>query len=79
MVVKSPDYVSLFVRATHCIREVFTFTHWIGGNRKRSYLSTNADQKYIETVFSIAISRQSGDKWQSKTQFLNILDLRLSR
>ena len=36
----------------------------------------NADQKSLETVFSIAICRQSGDKWQSKTLFLTIFDLR---
>ena len=29
-----------------------------------------------ETVFLIAICRQSGDKWQSKTLFLTIYDLR---
>ena len=29
----------------------------------------------LETVFSIAICRQLGDKWQSKTLFLTILDL----
>ena len=32
--------------------------------------STNAYQKTPETVFSIAICSQSGDKWQSKTQCL---------
>ena len=35
-------------------------------------LWTNVDQKSLETVFSIAICRQSGDKWQSKTLFLVI-------
>ena len=34
--------------------------------------------KKLETVFLIAICRQSGDKWQSKTLFLTIFDLRLS-
>ena len=53
-------------------------THWVGGNRKRSCQSTNADQKPLETVFSIAICRQSGDKWQSKTLFLMIFDLHSS-
>ena len=38
----------------------------------------NADQKSIETVFSIAICRQSGDEWQSKTLFLTIFDLHSS-
>ena len=49
--------------------------------RRKSKLyqqSTNADQKSIETVFSIAICRQCGDKWQSKTLFLTIFDLRSS-
>ena len=40
--------------------------------------STNVDQKSLETVFSIAIYRQTGDKWQSKTLFLTIFDLRSS-
>ena len=53
-------------------------THRVGGNRKRYQQSTNADQKSIETVFWIAICRQWGDKWQSKTLFLLILDLRSS-
>ena len=37
-------------------------------------LSRNEDQKSIETVFSIAIRRQLGNKWQSKTLFLSIFD-----
>ena len=32
--------------------------------------SRNVDQKSIETLFSIAICRPTGDKWQSKTLFL---------
>ena len=47
--------------------------HRVGGNRKRNQQSTNADQKSIETVFLIAICRQWGDKWQSKTLFLLVL------
>ena len=39
-------------------------------------LSTNVDQKSLETVFSIAICRPTGDKWQSKTLFLAIFDPR---
>ena len=31
--------------------------------------------KFVRTVFSIAICRQLGDKWKSKTLFLTILDL----
>ena len=45
---------------------------------KTSILSTNVDQKSLETEFSIAICRPSGDKWQSKTQFLAIFDARSS-
>ena len=47
--------------------------HRVGGNRKRYQQSTNADKKSIETVFSIAICRQCGNKWQSKTLFLTII------
>ena len=39
------------------------------------------DKKLLETVFSIAIYRQMGDKWQLKTLFLtsiNFFDCRLS-
>ena len=54
------------------------FTHRVGGNQKRYLQSTNADQKSIETVFSIVICRQCGDKWQSKTLFLTIFDQRSS-
>ena len=49
-----------------------------GGNRKRSEQSMNAVHKSLETVFSIAICRELGDKRQSKTLFLTILDLRSS-
>ena len=45
---------------------------------KRYQQSTNADQKSIEKVFSTAICCQCGDKWQSKTLFLTIFDLRFS-
>ena len=38
----------------------------------------DADQKSLETVFLIAICRHSGDKWQSKTLFLTVFDLRSS-
>ena len=47
-------------------------------NRKRSEQSMNAAHKSLETVFLIAICRQSGDKGQSTTLFLIILDLRSS-
>ena len=46
-----------------------------GGNRIRSKQSMNADHKSLETVFSIASRRQSGDKRQLKTMFRTILDL----
>ena len=38
----------------------------------------NADHRSLETVFSIAIIRQSGDKRQSKALFLLILNPRSS-
>ena len=37
-------------------------SHWTGDNRERSKQSTKADQKSLETVFSIAICNQSGEK-----------------
>ena len=40
--------------------------------------STKADQVSLETLISITICRRSGDKWQSKTMFLTIFDLRSS-
>ena len=49
-----------------------------GTNRKCSEQSMNEDHKSLETVFSIAICRQSGDKRQSTLLFLMILDLRSS-
>ena len=33
------------------------------------------DQKSLETVFSIAFCRPTGDKWPSKTLFLTIFDI----
>ena len=48
--------------------------------RQSKTLSTIEERgsKSIETVFSIAICRQCGDKWQSKTLFLTIFGLRSS-
>ena len=48
------------------------------GRRQSKTLSTIADQKSIETVFLIAICRQCGNKWQSKTLFITTFDLRSS-
>ena len=39
-----------------------------------SILSTNLVKKSLETEFSIAICRPTGDKWQSKTLFLVSFD-----
>ena len=36
------------------------------------------DRKSLEAMFSIDICRQLGDKWQSETLFLTIIDLRSS-
>ena len=49
-----------------------------GGNRKRSEQSMGAVHGSLETVFSIAICRQSGDKRQSKALFWTIWGLRSS-
>ena len=45
---------------------------------KKLILSTSVDQKSLVTKFSIAICRPTGDKWQSKTLFLAIVDPRSS-
>ena len=37
-------------------------------------VSTNVDQKKLETEFLIDICRPTGDKWQSKTLFLATFD-----
>ena len=37
-------------------------------------ISTSIGQKLVQTVFLIAISRPTGNKWQSKTLFLMIFD-----
>ena len=53
-------------------------SHRIGGNRNYlSYRRTYIKIK-LKTEFSIAIFRPTGDKWQSKTLFLTIFDLRSS-
>ena len=49
-----------------------------GGNQKRSEKSMTVDHRSLETFFSIAICRQSGDERQSKALFLAILDPRSS-
>ena len=41
---------------------------------KMPILSRNVDKKLLETEFSIAICRQSDNKWLSKTLFLSIFD-----
>ena len=48
------------------------------GRRQAKTLSTIDERgsKSIETMFSIAICRQCGVKWQSKTLFLTIFGLR---
>ena len=63
---------------THFYVEIWrkcTCTHRVGGNWKRYQQLTKADKKSIEMVFSIAICRQCGNKWQSKTLFQTIFNL----
>ena len=55
-----------------------SFIYRTGGNQKRSEQSMNVDHRSLESVFSIVIWRQSGDKRQSKALFLTILDPRSS-
>ena len=71
------------------LRQKYRFFRHIGcvtcnvntpGRRQSKALSTidESGSKSIETVFSIVICRQCGDKWQSKTLFITICDLRSS-
>ena len=48
-------------------------SHWVGGNRQCSEKSTNADQKSLETGFSIAICLQSGGQMAIKNSVSNNL------
>ena len=57
---------------------MFMRSHRVGCNQKHYHQSTNAVQKSIETLFSIATCLHCGDKWQSKTMFLLNFDLRFS-
>ena len=43
---------------------------------KTLILSTNVDQRLLETEFSIAVCHPTGNKWQLKTLFLAICDPR---
>ena len=62
--------MAIFPSLLHSLKIfLFSKTHRVGGNRKHYQQSTNAEQKSIETVFSIATCRQWGDKRQSKTLF----------
>ena len=54
------------------------YSHRVGGIENVQNISTNVDQKSLETEFSIAICRPTGDKWQSKTLFLANFDPRSS-
>ena len=57
---------------------LFTYTTPDRQQSKTLILSTNVDKKTLETEFSIAICRPTGDKWQLKTLFLAIFDSRSS-
>ena len=48
------------------------YTHPGRRQSKTSILSTNVNQKSLETELSIAICRPTGEKWQSNTLFLAI-------
>ena len=58
----------------HCFKTIIPDSR----QAKTLILSTNVDQKSLGTVFSIAICRPTGDKWQSKTLFLALFDPRAS-
>ena len=49
-----------------------SYTTTVRRQSKTSIQSTNIDKKLLETEFSVAICRPTGDKWQSQTLFLSI-------
>ena len=51
----------LTIKRVEFQNEISCKSHRVGGYQKRSEQSTNGDQNSIETVFSIAICRQSDD------------------
>ena len=69
------------VKKIHTVQranETVTFTHTGWAAIEKLLTIDGREYKSLETAFSFAICRQSGDKWQSKTLFLTIFDLRLS-
>ena len=67
-----PNMTTFFFQLIITIRYA-PLSYPIGDNRKRSEQLMNADHKSLKQCF-----RLSGDKRQSKTLFLTILDLRSS-
>ena len=66
---------NLSLDKTAVVRVLLIF--FITPNRPQSkqlILSTNVDQKQLETEFLVAICRLTGDKWKSKTLFLAFFD-----
>ena len=60
-------------------QEHFFFPHRISTpGRRQSKPIDERGSKIARNSVSIAICRQSGDKWQSKTMFQSIFDLRSS-
>ena len=57
---------------------MLSFSHWVGGNRKRQYYRRMKIKKSLEIEFSIAICPPTGDKCQLKTLFLSIFNPRSS-
>ena len=62
----------LTIKRVEFLNKISCKSHRVGGYQKRSEQSTNGDQNSIETVFSIAICRQSDDNGNRKL-FLTIL------
>ena len=64
-----PNYlIQLYAKNVHRnIMKRTTNSHQIGGNRKRQYYRRTKTKIVKKTEFLIAISRLTGDNWQSKT------------
>ena len=62
--------VLLMLTFSHFFSSILFVYMFTSGRRQ----SRNVDQKSLETEFSVAIWRHTGDKLQSKTLFLSIFD-----
>ena len=77
--VKIHGYIRANVSLGAPARAIYVRLITLGRRQSKTLmLSTNVNQKSLKTEFLIAVCCLTGDKWQSKTLFLAILDPRSS-